>query len=171
MRKKILYFISIGIILSSCTSTYNKFDNSPNGVNLAVNSRIIISTPKDGYYGTEIYYNSGLMTRDSIFREVLKFSDDVKTLDDCNSFLTCDEKNADYFIEPKILHWEDRNTEWSMKPDKITVHITIYNIQSGTKISEYQFSGQSKIFTFGGDHPQDLLYEPISEYISRIFGY
>ena len=37
-----------------------------------------------------------------------------------------------YLIEPKILHWEDRATEWSGKADRVKVSLQLY--RSGSLI-------------------------------------
>ncbi|ELW8199044.1 DUF4823 domain-containing protein, partial [Yersinia enterocolitica] len=67
------------------------------------------------------------------------------------------------------LHWEDRATEWSGKPDIIAIKITVYNAASDNIISSTIINGKSKWATFGGDHPQDLLAKPVSEYISSLY--
>ena len=65
---------------------------------------------------------------------------------------------AGTLIEPKILHWEDRATEWSGKADRVKVSLPLY--RSGSLIGSALVTANSSFFTFGGDHPEDLLDAP-----------
>ena len=76
---------------------------------------------------------------------------------------------ATYLVAPEILHWEDRATEWSGKPDRVDVDIRVIAPTSGAVIASSVISGKSKWATFGGDHPQDLLPEPVDEYVGTLF--
>ena len=75
----------------------------------------------------------------------------------------------DYYVIPEILHWEDRATEWSGLPDKIEVKIIVYDGGTGNEVASTLISGQSKWATFGGDHPQDLLPEPLNNYVESLY--
>ncbi len=75
----------------------------------------------------------------------------------------------DHYIIPEILHWEDRATEWSGKPDKIEIKVTIHEGQDSKELTSAIISGKSKWATFGGYHPQDLLPEPLNKYIESLF--
>ncbi|MEZ9687657.1 DUF4823 domain-containing protein [Vibrio atlanticus] len=74
----------------------------------------------------------------------------------------------DYLIFPTILHWEDRATEWSAKPDKVSVKITVVDVKTKVIIKSGIIEGKSGLATFGGDHPQDLLSEPVSEFMASL---
>jgi len=90
------------------------------------------------------------------------------------SFLTTDSGRmtaaaVDYFVVPEILHWEDRNTEWSGKKDVIEIKITVVDAASGSALASSVISGKSKWATFGGDHPQDLLPKPLQAYVDSLY--
>ena len=70
---------------------------------------------------------------------------------------------------PEILHWKDRATEWSGIPDKIEVKLSVYESNSEKELASTVLSGKSKWATFGGDHPQDLLAEPLNKYIGTLY--
>lgn len=74
-----------------------------------------------------------------------------------------------YVRQPVILNWEDRATEWSGIPDKITLKLAVYEVQSGKLITSTVTSASSKWATFGGDHPQDLLPEPMKRFVTPLF--
>jgi hypothetical protein len=74
-----------------------------------------------------------------------------------------------YFVAPEILHWGDRATEWSGIPDKIEIKISVYDAQFETELASSVVNGKSKWATFGGDHPQDLLPEPVNQYVESLY--
>lgn len=170
MKLKTLLLPFFIFTLISCVSTYESLNSPVTTSKIDKNSRFLISTPEDGFYGTIVYNNSGKMLRGSILNEFIKYSNNFEILEDCKSYRSYENStDGRYFIESKILHWEDRNTEWSGKPDRIKIQIIIYDMTTNEMISNYIFSGKSKILSFGGDHPQDLLEEPMSEYFSILF--
>ncbi len=79
------------------------------------------------------------------------------------------ESGRDLVVYPTILHWEDRATEWSGIPDKADIKLVIADTKSGEIQSSVMIQGKSGIATFGGDHPQDLLPEPVNKYVDGLF--
>jgi hypothetical protein len=47
-----------------------------------------------------------------------------------DALLSAEEYEADYLFFQRILHSEDRVTEWSAKPDKVRVKITIVDVKT-----------------------------------------
>ena len=82
---------------------------------------------------------------------------------------TAKNTNIDYLIYPTILHWEDRATEWSSKADKIELQIVVTDTKTNFEVSSVRIKSHSSWWTFGGDHPQDLLDKPISQFIDTLF--
>jgi hypothetical protein len=74
-----------------------------------------------------------------------------------------------YLVYPTILHWEDRATEWSALPDRVEVKVDIIEAATANLIDSVVITGKSGLATFGGDHPQDLLPNPVSEFVSQLF--
>ena len=75
----------------------------------------------------------------------------------------------DYFVVPQVLHWEDRATEWSGKKDRIEIKLTVYRAVDSIELSNQLISRKSKWATFGGDHPEDLLEEPLTQYVGSLY--
>ena len=74
----------------------------------------------------------------------------------------------DYLVLPTLLHWEDRATEWNFMRDKVQVRIEVVDVFSGQVADSAVVEGKSGIVTLGGDHPQDLLPEPIDDYLQSL---
>lgn len=138
--------------LQGCTSYTYENISLPTTL-LDQSRRVQISTPPNGRYDRTVYSQSGEMTAQEAKVAFSKYSSAVS--------IYADERPAAdaYYVKPSILHWEERATEWSGIPDRITVQIQVYD--AGSQIAGVQFSGKSKWFTFGGDHPQDLLEKPL----------
>ena len=60
------------------------------------------------------------------------------------------DTSGEYLLKPQILHWEDRATEWSGKPDRVKVSLPLY--KSGRLIGSALVSAKSSWWTYGGDH-------------------
>ena len=172
MRYLILLF---SLVALSCTHTYQRVEI---GDVLPVKKlekacKVYISIPKDGVYGPHHYTGSGQMTAIAIQNAGLHYTNEVVISANQQSFQESIEvsknRGFDYYICPTILHWEDRRTEWSGRPDRVEVKIAIYHITTGKEIDSVIIKSKSRWATFGGDHPQDLLRQPINEYISTLF--
>lgn len=160
-------------ILTGCADSHNWTPQQNGSARIGPNDRILISTPVDGEYGTHVYPGSGSNTAQVIYNATSAKSRLVRIggvtgnyEDAVNQALRADQ---DVLIFPTILHWEDRATEWSMIPDKVEVKVDVVNVRTGDVISSGVIKGSSGLATWGGDHPQDLLPEPVAEFVSSLF--
>lgn len=166
-------FIVLGCaLLAGCSAKYNNVSVTRNTERLASHKNVAIATPADGMYQTTNYAGSGSMTAQAVKAAFARYTDNVKVISECSDLTCLEEKKAldeGYYVIPQILHWEDRATEWSGIPDKMEVKVTVYNAKTKNVVSSSILSGKSKWVTFGGDHPQDLLPEPINNYVSSLY--
>ncbi|WP_370570049.1 DUF4823 domain-containing protein [Serratia sp. OS31] len=170
--KNLLLFSSAMLLLTGCSAKYNTNNVQENTELLIKDVPIAIAKPADGFYETHTYAGSGNATATAIKAAFLRHSDNVSIFADCENASCLREHHMvsrGYYVIPQILHWEDRATEWSGIPDKIEVKITIYNAESNARVASAIISGKSKWATFGGDHPQDLLPDPVNSYISSLY--
>jgi len=171
MIRSSLVFAMI-LITTGCVSTYTENRLIDPNVKLSRANPVIIATPDNGRYGPTEYASSGRMTADAIKSAFIPFAADVLVLPACKNLLCLKseaKERAIYFVVPEITHWEDRNTEWSGIPDKIEIKISVFDNKDITPVASVLISGKSKWGTFGGDHPQDLLPEPISKFIKSLY--
>jgi hypothetical protein len=170
MRK--LATLMLIALLSACASTYKQDVVSAPTAKLDRGKPVLIATPRNGRYEGKEYPSSGIQTASAVQAAFARFSDKADVSADCSD-QACLQAGADqsyaYFVIPEILHWEDRNTEWSGKSDLVDVRLTVLNAQSRGVVASIVISGKSKWATFGGDHPQDLLPEPITKYVESLY--
>ena len=162
----------IVVIVTGCASTYNYTDLHKIESMLDVNSGVLISVPKDGFYESRIYTNSGRMTANAFNAAFSKKVSIVDVIDSChgeNCLNSIDIQKYQYYVELNILHWEDRNTEWSGKPDRIEIQIVVFDTRTKQELVNSSYTGKSKWGTMGGDHPQDLLQEPTAKYVNSLY--
>jgi hypothetical protein len=160
------------IWLSGCSAAYEQQIVNPITTRLVAGHGVYISKPKNGRYGKIEYRESGIMTANSIKSAFSRFSTEIHVPEAClgkECLGRIPVEKYTYYVAPEILHWEDRATEWSELPDKIEIKVVIYDIKSGREITSAVLSGRSKWATFGGDHPQDLLPEPVNQFVQSLY--
>jgi len=159
-------------LASGCASTYEQTSLTAPTEKLQSGKSILIATPSNGFYEAKEYSGSGDTTARAVRSAFARYSNNVAVSPECSN-LECLKSSqstpVDYYVVPEILHWEDRNTEWSGIKDKLEVKVAVYDAKDGTELSTTIISGKSKWATFGGDHPQDLLPEPINKYVESLY--
>ena len=169
---RIFSLVLVIILVSGCTSTYQQDILTEASTKLLRDKSIAIAIPKDGRYEEIVYANSAAMTADAIKIAFTPYSHDISILTKCHDIHCLKNQVSpayDYLVLPEILHWEDRATEWSGKLDRITIKISIFDGNNKFEKASVQIKGTSKSATFGGDHPQDLLQEPLNGYIKSLY--
>jgi hypothetical protein len=160
------------LLLSGCCC-FLSYEPDISSKKLAHNAKAYVAVPENGRYGRFVYPDSGETTTQVILTTFLKYLTHAikgsRYEPYENALKTAKGMDCRYLIYPTILHWEERATEWSGKPDRISVKIEIINIQTGDLVDSVKIKGESKWATFGGDHPQDLLPEPIEKYVASLF--
>jgi len=168
---RLIPVLACAAILAGCASTYTSTPVVQPGVKLDPAKSVIIATPANGEYGNTVYANSGKMTANAVRVAFSRFATNTAISPECRD-LGCMEKTQaqpyDYYVIPEILHWEDRATEWSGIPDRLEVKLSILDGKK-KEIATTIITGKSKWATLGGDHPQDLLPEPLNKYVESLY--
>ncbi|MFA6046743.1 MAG: DUF4823 domain-containing protein [Phycisphaerales bacterium] len=165
----------VGLILTGCSDSY-KLTRANGEKHLPLLSRsgaVYVLQPTNGSYEGAEYRTSGSATAEAISFAFTPYASRVERSKEAESFSSamahCRGGSLMYLVEPTILHWEDRNTEWSGRSDKMTLQIVVYDVASQQSIDTTTIEGKSKWATFGGDHPQDLLPKPLKEYVAQMY--
>lgn len=169
---RIISLVIFAAMISGCSATYKQNIVIEPTVKLVRGKSIVISIPSNGFYESKEYAASGRMTALAVRAAFARFTSSVTVVPDCKDFVCLRKDQSviyDYYVIPEILHWEDRATEWSGIPDRIEVKVSIYDGQSAKELASTVISGKSKWATFGGDHPQDLIPEPLNKYIDTLY--
>ena len=134
----------------------------------------LVAIPKDGRYGSTRYTGSGRKTAQIIANAASRHLGKVTVANSHQSL----EQSLDqartagysYLIYPTIKHWEDRNTVWSGRPDKVKVQVEVYNAQTRRIVeSEYvEKVGSRWSMGLSGDKPEDLLPPLVDTYFASL---
>ena len=160
--------------LANCSPTYQQTRLGAEGSKAGIppGSTVFVGWPADGRYGQIVYHGSGYKTADSL---AMAFGAAVKDVERSSAFVDRKEGLAqaraggfDYYVEPKILHWEDRNTAWSGRSDVIIIQITVLDATTGDEIDSTTIYGKSPYFTFTNEPPEDMLAEPMNKYVVEL---
>lgn len=159
------------LVAAGCTSTYQQKPTVASQASLNPGKQVAVATPQNGSYGAETYGSSGASTAAAVRAAFARHTSQVVVAPDCRDLACLRGRypDATYYVVPMILHWEDRATEWSGKKDKIEVKLSVYGVDGEQEIAGTLIGGKSKWATFGGDHPQDLLPEPIQAYVDTLY--
>ncbi|MHB1307268.1 MAG: DUF4823 domain-containing protein [Limisphaerales bacterium] len=136
-------------------------------------AKFLVAATADGVYGSQTYPGSGMAVARTFEKALLRHARSVTVLpvqgDVEAAILQASELGCAVLVFPRIVHWEDRATEWSGRRDKLSLIVRVMDVGSGRCLRDAEISGKSSWFTFGGDHPQDLLSEPIQEFVATLF--
>lgn len=170
--KKATGFLFLILAVSGCSATYNQRIVSDSSPQLEKNKGVLISTPDNGFYGSTPYPGSGRMTADAVRSAFLKHTDQADVTGECHGqacLQVTAVENYPYYAEPVILRWEDRASGWPGRKDVIEIGITVYQADTGENLSSVVLTGMGRWATFAGDHPQDLLAEPVTDYVDSLY--
>ena len=158
------------IVFVGCTATYQSHPTLRSPAKLAAGKRVLIATPANGSYEGRSYASSGLLTAGALRAAFRRAGAPAEISPECGE-LGCLETaagEADYLVVPAILRWEDRATEWPGQSDRIEIAVRVF-ARDGTEIASTTVTGKSKWATLGGDHPEDLLAEPLGSFVASLY--
>lgn len=159
--------------LSGCADTHHIKRVSEARISDTHLSMFYVAVPKDGRYGSTNYTGSGMMVAHELgaaFSPYVKESivaDQYESKD--TAMHTAVDAGYDYLVYPVIIHWEDRATEWSGKPDVTSIKVSVIEVSTGKTVDSVLIGGESKLMSWGGDRPEQLLAEPASDYAEKLF--
>ncbi|KTA92210.1 hypothetical protein VO71_15170 [Aeromonas salmonicida subsp. smithia] len=133
------------LLAIGCSSTYQQANVQTMTNKLDASQGVLISQPQDGSYETTQYQNSGQMTAQAIYTAFSKKAHRVEITTSCHGdpcLTNIEPTQFRYYVKPVILHWEERATEWSGKPDVIEIQVVIYDTLSKKSIANSSFKGR-----------------------------
>ena len=174
---KTLMFYSILLLMSSCSSankgaSYETQVLTPVTTALDHQMTVLMAIPANGVYESFVYQDSGKDVAEAFRIEFAKFSDQVQIAQGCSGRDCLDSVPADfsgYFVDLEIMHWEDRQTAWSGRRDRVTLKVAIYQMPGSIKISDVFLQGVGMHKAMGNDHVKDMFPEIIPQYVEGLY--
>jgi hypothetical protein len=159
-------------IAAGCSATYETVGGSSVVQKLQAES-VYVAVPANGKYNATVYVESGNQTAQAITEALRALVSQVSRGSVPESvdvaLARAGEGGFQYLCFPTILHWGERATQWSGKPDRIQIRLDVLAVASGQLVDSFTFSGKSKWMTLGGDAAHELLSEPLRNYADARF--
>lgn len=165
-----LILLTATLLMSGCTASYQSEFMTPQSY-MQDQARILIVTPEFGKFGTIDYPTSGIDVASALAQELRQYSPQIATIPNPVTIENIGDEDLqkfDYVFIPQILHWEDRATGWSMKPDRIKVRFDIFNNQRKL-VNSYLITGRSAYIVWISKAPNSLLRKPIRDMLKKFF--
>lgn len=163
----------LATVVAGCTSTYKSSSPVRATSKLRSDASAYVALPEDGRFESIPYPGSGRQTSlvvcEAFSKHLVKVEPAPEILPFDQNLQRAKTGSFDYLVVPKILHWEDRATEWSGKSDRIHLELRIVNVTTAETLAVESITGKSKWATFGGDSPEDLLKVPIHSHVDSLF--
>lgn len=160
-------------LLSSCADTHQLARATGKPLVFSKQKSVYVALPLDGRLGHTLYSGSGALTAQAVAVAFAPYYEKITVGIQREDFSTAQlmAKAGGYahLLYPDILHWEDRATEWSGRPDQATVKVSLVDANSGEILDSVVISGKSGLATFGGDRPEHLLPKPLADYAATLF--
>ena len=173
MKRIYLTLCIVFLVLSGCVSKYRVDAIEIPTASIPIGSHFYVMLSDDGQFGEKVYTGSGRMVSASVQRILRAHGAEVTLATQTEGLEqaveTARSGNIAYVVLPTIIHWEDRATEWSGRPDRITMKYVIYNTTGGERLASTTVSASSKWATLGGDHPQDLVPQTFQDFLAQVF--
>ena len=161
----VLFFLGL---FAGCADTHQVVRASKIGAPLSKQASAYVAVGRDGSYGKTPYPGSGAMTAQAVAAAFAPYMSKVAIGLSVEEVATAQQSaragGHTYLLYPQILHWEDRATEWSLRPDIVSVKVSLIHATSGAVIDSVVVGGKSGVATLGGDRPEHLLPTPLAEY-------
>jgi hypothetical protein len=167
--------IFLALCLTACSAKYqvNKFSGTDGNVALDAKEAVFITIPADGAYGNTLYQGSGQTVAQAV---AIAFSKSAKRVYTAAKPLSREEAiaeskrlNAMYVVLPTIVHWEHRATEWSGRPSRMSIRLSVVDSSEGSELTSAAIEGRSRIMTMTSTSPESLLRDPLAGYVAGLY--
>ena len=169
----IMLIAVLSLVGGGCASTSVTPSTSAMIAKMARGHSVLVVAPDDGQFGGKVYAGTGDHVARDIESAFEPYSSQVIRVGRSESVDAAvaegAAQNCRYVVIAKITHWEDRATEWSGKSDRVAIRMRVVEVSTRAELLNVEIRGKSSYFTMGGDHPEQLLAKPISDYVRTLF--
>src|SRR5690606_13268185 len=170
----LLAITMLGFAACSSTTHFVRAETVAEAPVLDPAARVYVTLPEDGVFEDKAQKASGAKTQQAVVDALQEHAavitgTTVESQDD--ALASARRDSCTHVLIPEVRHWEDRATEWSGRRDVLIVGLRLFDAASAALLDEVVIDGRSSRWTFGGDHPEDLLHGPLEAYAASIFVY
>jgi len=172
---KMYVFLAFLLFFSGCESARQYYSGGSSAPRFDSNSSVYILLPQDAMYYSRVCIGSGRsiaqIISDSFSRHLTRIETSGEVEELADGLKKAKEKGYAYLVSSKIIRWEDANTGWSGKVDKIQMQMSIYDVQTNNLLHSVDFEGNSSWFLAGifGCRPYYIVSKSIDDYVANLF--
>lgn len=166
--------VAVLLLLIGCTAKYQVNNLAGNEkVRLDRGVAVYIAVPQDGAYSTKTYSGSGQYVAQSIAAAFSEMGAPVhvgeKNIGSDQAIEKAKAVSAGYLVTTVISLWEHRATEWSGRPSRMAIRLSIIDVATGNQIAASAIEGRSRIMSFTSTSPESLLRDPVLNYVRGLY--
>lgn len=163
----LIILILAAALTNGCLPKYKLADLSddPN-IKLDASQSVVISKPR----GVNCNIRGSAPTNEL----KMAFSKHIKNviISPCSNLEQClEQAEGKYLVMTDVYQWGDPMDmpTFVHLTDRIEVRIFVINMTTGTTLRSMVFKASSKWARLGGDHPENILEQPIKEFIDSLY--
>lgn len=172
--KRIALAIAVSIWLCGCTASYRQQHIGIAGQPLDKNKVVYVAIPADGGYGGKMAMGSGQQVAQSLAAAFTQNGVATKLADkreDRNAELqSARNSGATYVAEATLANWEQRATEWSMRPSRLSLTMRMLDASTGDTLDTAILDSRSRVMSLTSTSPASLLKGSITAYVRSLYG-
>jgi len=172
---KPILWLSAVLLLAGCTAKYqiDNLSGTAGTTRLDRQKAVYVTVPQDGSYESKPYLGSGQIVAQAVAAAFARSAAQVhvaeRQLTTEEVLATARKLGAGYIVVPIIAHWEQRATEWSGRPSRMAIRVSILDAATGNQISATSVEGRSRIVSLTSTTPESLLRDPLAQYVSSLY--
>ncbi len=166
--------VACALLFVGCTARYQV--NNLAGSDTAKLDRsqgVFVTIPQDGAYGARPYVGSGQIVAQSVAAAFSPMASRIhiadKPLTNAEATEAAKAQGAGYLVVPTIAQWEQRATEWSGRPSRMAIRVTVLDVATGKQLTSTAIEGRSRIMSLTSTSPESLLRDPLATYVQSIY--
>jgi hypothetical protein len=178
IRLLVTFTCTVMVGLSACTASYQQRETGgldASSARLDAGKSVFVSVSPDGQYGNRTYPGTG---RTVAQRAAAAFSRYVRRVEVGGGpassrdelLAAARQAGAGYLVIPNITHWEQRATEWSGIPSRVSMSLTVVDTQTGAEVRSALLESRSAVMTMIRPNPDNLAQEMIDQQVAAFYG-
>ncbi|MDB5904654.1 MAG: hypothetical protein JWM26_3532 [Betaproteobacteria bacterium] len=175
MKMRVLVLCCMLAMLCGCTAHYQVQNLAGTAASNRLDRQksVYITVPEDGGSGSRQSAGSGQAVAQAVASAFSRTAARVHVAERATTKEQAVEAakklNAAYVVSPVIAQWEHRATEWSGRPSRVALRISIIDAATGAEITSNSIEGRSRIVSLTPTSPESLLKDPIARYVDGLY--
>jgi len=167
-------FVVLVMLLVGCRAAY-QVNNLASGavVQLDRSLAVYVTVPQDGAYGLTTSAGSGQSVAQAVAAAFSQMAARVHVAERASerdqAIAAAKSLGAGYMVVPVIALWEQRATEWSGRPSRMAIRLTVIDVTTGNQLAASAIEGRSRIVSFTSTSPESLLRDPLLGYVRGLY--